>query len=199
MRVADGQPQPSMSRRAIDDGTRIRKTRPTAEPRSPIGLLSQWEQFAHSRHDPKKLYRSGRCIARRKLGAGGHAQSLLHRGNQVADVCVKHRPRQARIPLGPKMSVVAPLNRERQSHPESIKEVGRPRPKCDHALLSIERTLRGVYSPAITCTVKRSRIARYQDTSQRGKARRIGSRHPERIADARRLWPEYRLGKYRIE
>src|SRR5262249_402234 len=31
------------------------------------------------------------------------------------------------------------------------------------------------------------------------KAARIGSGHPERIADARRLWPEHRLGKYRTE
>src|SRR6185436_3603955 len=34
---------------------------------------------------------------------------------------------------------------------------------------------------------------------QCGKACRVGSRYPERIADARGLWPEYGLGKYRIE
>ena len=44
-----------------------------------------------------ELHRRRRRIARGKLGAGGEADALLHRRDQVAVIDIDHRPRQCRI------------------------------------------------------------------------------------------------------
>ena len=74
--------------------------------------------------------------------AGGEANALLHRRDQIAVFGVDHRPRQRGIALGAEMPVIAALDGHRQLEAERLEQIGRPRPERDHDLGRVDRRLR---------------------------------------------------------
>src|SRR4029079_2160207 len=109
--------------------------------------IAEWKQFARPRHDAVKLHGRRLSIARGEFGTGRHADTLLHRGNQVTDIGVEHRTRKPRIALRTEMAVIAPFDRERQRDAQLLEQVGSPGAERDHALACIERTLVCFYPP----------------------------------------------------
>ena len=192
MRVSDGQPQPGQSRRAANyrPGSGKRGRLPTHVLSS--APFAEGKQLARPRHDAVKLHRRGLSITR---GESRHrsscADTLLHRRDQVTDVRVEHRTRQARIALRAKMAVITRLTASGSAMPSWPNRSGAQGPERNHALACIERTLVRLYPPIAAGTVQRPRIARQEDAAKAGKTRRIGPCYAERIADARSLRPEH--------
>jgi len=81
-----------------NDGSRVRKTWPAAQPRAlllrdrPAG-----KQRTRRRTQPVELRRRRRRIARGELGAGREPQPLLHRSDAIADVASTTGREKARI------------------------------------------------------------------------------------------------------
>src|SRR5437764_7425842 len=88
------------------------------------------------------------------------------------------------------MAVIAALDRKRQAQPKSAEHVGRPRTERQHGNWRVDRPFRRLNAPLRTIAVKRAGVALEHKSAQRRKARRIGSGHSERIADAPGLAPK---------
>src|SRR5262245_4008576 len=68
MGMAEGEPQSRVPGRRPNDGPRIRKAWPAAQPRHCFYRIAQWKQRTRRRQQPVELHRSRRCIACCELG-----------------------------------------------------------------------------------------------------------------------------------
>src|SRR5882757_2084205 len=90
MGMAEGEPQSRLPRRRPNDGSRVRKTWPAAQPGHCFYGIAQRKQRTRRRQQPVELRRRRRPIARGELGAGREPQPLLHRSDAIADVGINH-------------------------------------------------------------------------------------------------------------
>ncbi len=97
------------------------------------------------------------------------------------------------------MTVVAAFDGHRQPDAQLPEQIGSPGTKRDHALTGIEEALVRFDAPSCAATMQRPRIALQKNAAKLAKMCRVGPRHGERIADARRLGPEHRVRKHAIE
>ena len=151
------------------------------------------------RQQALELHRRWRRVAGGELDAGGQADALLHRRQHIAVLGVEHRPGQRGIALRAKMAVIAALDRERQFYAERVEHIRQPRAERDDDLVGIERAGRRLDAPMRMHAMQRSRVPGERQPAERGKARRIGARHRERIAQAHRTGPVHRVTEYRLK
>ena len=200
MPVAEGEPQPVLPRRAAEH----REANPAcsaaarATARLSFGSPSGNSSFACG---ISRSNCTGVGAAHRggELRAGGEPDALLHRGQRIAVFGVDHRPRQRGVALRIEMAVIAALDAERHLDAERLQHVRRPRPERDHGILGIDRALVGIDAPLAVGAMQRARIALDEHAAERGKARRIGARHHQRIGERGDVRPHQRVAEHRRE
>ncbi len=197
MGVAVREPQAGVSGRGADHRARIRETGPAAHPRGRFDRLPEREQPLRRRQQPVELHRRRRRIARGEFGARGQPDALLHRRQAIADLGVDHRPRQRGIAGAAVVAVIAALDPERQLDPERLEQIRRKRPKRHHRRRGLERAFRRLDPPMSVGAGERARIAAYHYPAERGKARRQGLGHRERVGHAGDAPPVHRVAKDR--
>ncbi len=186
MGVAEGEPEAGLSGRRADHRTRIRKARTASHPGLGLDLIAERKQAFGKGHQPVKLDRRRRRVARGEFGAGGEADALLHRRQHIADIRVEHRPREAAAGARAEMQMIAALDGHRQPDPERREQVRRPRTERHHRVGGVDRPLGRIDAPARAGAMQRRGVAHQRDAAQGGEARRIGTRERERVGDAGR-------------
>ena len=72
----------------------------------------------------------------------------------------------------------------------------RPRTERDHHVAGIDRPGSGFDAPIRIGAMQRAGVARQRKAAERGKARGIGARQRQRIADAHRAGPMHRVPEH---
>ena len=109
MPVPIAEPKPLLASRPTDDGPRIRKAGPPAEPWLGFDRIAQWEQPFDAWHQTVKLHRAGQSVASSELDPGRQSNPLVHRSEHIARFPVDHWACQSGVGRRSKMAMLATL------------------------------------------------------------------------------------------
>jgi len=112
MPVPIAEPEPLPASYPTDDGARIRKAGPPAEPRLGFDRVAQWEQPFGAWHHTVELHGAGQGIAISELDPCRQSNPLVHRSEHIARFPVDHWASQSGVGRRSKMAMITALDGE---------------------------------------------------------------------------------------